>query len=969
MSNHSVNASRSATPSIDAAPNSLAPATPPTLSRSGTVIGTFPSSSTMSHETSSRNSLVIRELQNLPKLTVENWDEWSWHVQQALKMGGTWHYFFKKHRDSANILRRRKRTDCRDQKERDEWDTNATLTTFWLERAVGRETASIIRSYIDIDEPDPQGAWDALSAKFDFHTSGTRVAHLTKITTFSRAADESYESVFTRLDDLISQHQRHTPADWTASDIRDELAVMAIIRTIDTSFPLHSAFINDDNLTLETCKDRIRKHEASATIGSRLQDGPTQTQAMLAVMESAYTAASPEKVCFFCRAPNHSVFKCDLFKHFQEFVATNNTNVNSLVVHLREVNQLLQRLSNQNPNLSLGPALASALPNSGRKPKKKQKGTNGPNTGTLSANVAMEAASQYEYAGKASTTRLPNESLSDTWTADSGATSCMTPRGDWLRDAVPVRRGIRLADDSIIWSVARGTVKCQPTLPGSAPYYIRDVLLVPELRNNLFSILRFSSQSDQSVLFKGRKALFNRGVDTLFTSTVRDNLSFLDVKVIPAPLVSELANTAVDLATLHRRFNHTGHRKLKEGVDSGSIRGVNISSTLIPRLTCVPCVSGKMTKAPHTQLAERAKSPLEHVFSDVHGPVKVPGIRGETYWVLFIDDYSRLVAVYLMKKKSEVFDKFRQYKAWAENQMNSKALSWDDESIRRTIKALRDDKGGEYVSAQMTQFCIDHGIEREHTIRDTPQQNGVAERFNRTLGEGIVTLLTESKLPPSAWSYAVAAFVHVHNRTPSHSTNMKTPYELWNGHAPSVDSLRVFGCEAWVHQQKTQRTYFGAHAVRCVFVGYSPDSSGWLFVELETGKERKSDSARFDENIFPGKLREKSMGNSPYPDMDFLFDFPPMPIASPIPVTYSQSPRPPDPPLAASPIRPSPQPSFSDDPPILPNPADHQDDPTAQPELPSFSSDGEEEAPDSPYTNRPLPIAHSDNVHATGPPI
>jgi len=223
-----------------------------------------------------RNALVIGELHNLPKLTVENWDEWSWRVQLALELGITWYYFSKRHKDSTVTLCRRKRTDCQTQKEHEEWDTNATLTTFWLERAVGRESIGIIRPYIDIDKPNPQGAWDALAAKFHRHMSGIRVAHLTKITTFSRTPDGSYESVFTRLDELISQHQRHTPSEWTASDVRNELAVMAIIRTIDTSFPIHSAFINYENLTLEACKDRIREHEASAAIGSRLQDGPVK---------------------------------------------------------------------------------------------------------------------------------------------------------------------------------------------------------------------------------------------------------------------------------------------------------------------------------------------------------------------------------------------------------------------------------------------------------------------------------------------------------------------------------------------------------------------------------------------------------------------------------------------------------------------------------------------------------------------
>ena len=121
-----------------------------------------------------------------------------------------------------------------------------------------------------------------------------------------------------------------------------------------------------------------------------------------------------------------------------------------------------------------------------------------------------------------------------------------------------------------------------------------------------------------------------------------------------------------------------------------------------------------------------------------------------------------------LRAKSNAFAAFKQFKAFAENQ------------LKRTIKALRDDKGGEYMLREMEQYCSNAGIHRQHTVRAEPHQNGVAERANRTISEGITTMLNEACLPSSFWWVAVAAFTHVHNRSPTAALTSGTPYEHWH---------------------------------------------------------------------------------------------------------------------------------------------------------------------------------------------
>ena len=152
-----------------------------------------------------------------------------------------------------------------------------------------------------------------------------------------------------------------------------------------------------------------------------------------------------------------------------------------------------------------------------------------------------------------------------------------------------------------------------------------------------------------------------------------------------------------------------------------------------------------------TPSVNHAWQPLELVHSDVHGPLPVRSRHHYRYWITFIDDASRYWAVLPLKDKSGAFAAFKQYKAMAENQLNCR------------IKGLRNDKGGEYMSAEWESFCAAEGIQRQHTVRAEPHQNGVAERANRTLMEGIISMLNEAKLPGSFWWDAVAMFIHVHN--------------------------------------------------------------------------------------------------------------------------------------------------------------------------------------------------------------
>ena len=164
---------------------------------------------------------------------------------------------------------------------------------------------------------------------------------------------------------------------------------------------------------------------------------------------------------------------------------------------------------------------------------------------------------------------------------------------------------------------------------------------------------------------------------------------------------------------------------------------------------------------------------------------------GKKYFVTFIDDSTRFCYVYLLRSKDEAIESFIHYKNEVENQLGKR------------IKRIRSDRGGEYVSP-FGEYCSNHGIIHETTAPYSPQQNGIAERKNRTLKEMMNAMLTSSGVPQNLWGEALFSANYVLNKLP-HKRLDKTPYELWKGHVPSYKYLKVWGCLAKVMVPKPKK--------------------------------------------------------------------------------------------------------------------------------------------------------------------
>ena len=127
------------------------------------------------------------------------------------------------------------------------------------------------------------------------------------------------------------------------------------------------------------------------------------------------------------------------------------------------------------------------------------------------------------------------------------------------------------------------------------------------------------------------------------------------------------------------------------------------------------------------------------------------------------------------------FEKFKILKALVQNELDLK------------IKFLRSDQGGEYISYEFFDLCEHHGIKRQFSVVGTPQQNGVAERMNRTVQQMAYAMFDESGTPDTFWGEAAHTAINILNKAHVHMNNDKTPYELWYGNLPTIKHFRVFG--------------------------------------------------------------------------------------------------------------------------------------------------------------------------------
>jgi hypothetical protein len=341
---------------------------------------------------------------------------------------------------------------------------------------------------------------------------------------------------------------------------------------------------------------------------------------------------------------------------------------------------------------------------------------------------------------------------------------------------------------------------------------------------------------------------------------LEDNLYWLDASSIG---LNAHVKSAATLDTWHQQMGHMSHAALKSYGPS-ALTGMDLdSSTTVPSVCC-GCEVGKSTRKTFSASStKRTSAILEVVHSDLAGPMQTKLLQGSYYTATFIDDHSKLAVVYFIVSKDQFAKVFNMYLSWAETQTTLK------------LKALHSDRGGEYMAKAVQDTLKQRGIEHHLTIPGSPQSNGKAERFNRTITDKAMAMLHTAGLSFGFWEYAMNAAVHIYNRSPTRTLKWCTPFEVWySGKVPDVSHLRVFGCKGYMHVPADKRCKLDAKAIEVMLVGFEPGAKGYQLWDKQTHSVRLSRDVTFDESSFPS---QKGVETHPAP-------IPPVPvIAAPNP--------------------------------------------------------------------------------------
>jgi hypothetical protein len=249
----------------------------------------------------------------------------------------------------------------------------------------------------------------------------------------------------------------------------------------------------------------------------------------------------------------------------------------------------------------------------------------------------------------------------------------------------------------------------------------------------------------------------------------------------------------------------------------------------------------KSHQLPYPTSTSVSKFPLELVFSDVWGSAP-ESVGRYKYYVSFIDNFSKFTWIYLIKFKSEVFQKFHEFQALVERLFD------------RKIVAMQTDWGGEYE--KLNSFFNKIGITHLVSCPHAHQQNGAAERKHRHIVEVGLSFLAQAHMSLKYWDEAFLAATFLINRTPSKVINYSTPLEHLFKVKPNFQSFQIFGCACWPHLRPFNTHKLEFRSKECAFLGYSNKHKGFKCLDLSTGHTYISRDVIFDENAFPfSKLR------------------------------------------------------------------------------------------------------------------
>nr|GEX43303.1 putative ribonuclease H-like domain-containing protein [Tanacetum cinerariifolium] len=384
----------------------------------------------------------------------------------------------------------------------------------------------------------------------------------------------------------------------------------------------------------------------------------------------------------------------------------------------------------------------------------------------------------------------PQQDLKDKGVIDSGCSRYMTGNVSYLSDLEELNEGYVAFGGNPKGGKITGKGKIK-----TGKLDFDDVYFVKELKFNLFSVSQMCDKKN-NVLFTDTECLilsFDFKLpdesQVLLMVPREKNMYSVNLKnIIPSgDLTCLFANATLDESNVwHRRLGHINFKTINKLVKGNLVRGLP-TKVFENDNTCVACKKGKQHRAScKTKPVSSVDQPFFRLHMDLFGLTFVKSLNKKNYSLVITDDYSRFTWVFFLATKDETSPILKTFITGLENQL----------SLR--VKVIKSDNGTEFKNSDLNQFCGLKGIKREFSVPRTPQQNGIAERKNKTFIEAARTMLADSLLPIPFWAETVNTACYVKNRVLVTKPHNKTPYKLLHGRTPSIGFVRPFGCHVTI---------------------------------------------------------------------------------------------------------------------------------------------------------------------------
>jgi hypothetical protein len=466
---------------------------------------------------------------------------------------------------------------------------------------------------------------------------------------------------------------------------------------------------------------------------------------------------------------------------------------------------------------------------------------------------------------------------------DSGAGISCTPLKHALTEFTPFSRSVACANDTSMPAHGSGTLTATSHSGNAMGVELSDVWYVPACKHTLISVkalqrkgcwalikdnwiqyynarnqklflaveteLGFEIQWDLHVPVKHIPVNLHAPGSTVHHTTVKHYVLQSEHKPLPffsdtdmfdiceSPVETQEAegervhvqyiNSHADNALLlHARTGHMTLATLATMVKEGHITGVNVTSTQLlqaAKHTCGICAQAKLARTPFKASQRVTTRNLELVHCDlVEFPVASLG--GGKYVLVVTDDYSKWCGVKILKSKAHAKDELQA--------MLNQWMTLTGEQVH----TLRTDRGGEFVNADMLGYLAEKGIIHQQSIAYEHQQNGKAERANRTLTNIVRALLLQAKFPDYMWAEAMQLACHLRNLEYRVKTQA-TPHFMFLGTVPDVSALRVFGCQVYYRVPEELRKKLDPRSKPGFYLGPEPNSKGHrILTKTATGQ-------------------------------------------------------------------------------------------------------------------------------------